>query len=184
MIKLIRNFFLLIILGSSAAMSAAPVDQFSPTGYWQQVSDEFQQPQSIMYISENNGVYEGKVVAGFLINQKPPRELCDNCPNTFQGKRILGMTIMWGYTQKGNYWGNGRILDPNQGKIYRSTLSLGNAGQELYVRGYLGIPLFGRSQTWHRLSDAQALELAKTAYQSIIAETIESQKAATVSQDQ
>ena len=50
----------------------------------------------------------------------------------------------------GNQWSGGEILDPENGKTYRATMKLIDGGQRLVVRGYIGLPLFGRSQTWLR----------------------------------
>jgi uncharacterized protein (DUF2147 family) len=47
-------------------------------------------------------------------------------------------------------WSGGEILDPENGKSYRATLKLVDGGQTLVLRGYIGLPLFGRSQRWLR----------------------------------
>jgi uncharacterized protein (DUF2147 family) len=52
------------------------------------------------------------------------------------------------------YWKGGTILDPNNGKTYHSTLQLADNNKQATVRGYIGIPLFGRSQIWHRVANA------------------------------
>jgi uncharacterized protein (DUF2147 family) len=44
----------------------------------------------------------------------------------------------------------GEILDPDEGRVYKCRIVLSEGGQKLEVRGYIGIPLFGRSQTWIR----------------------------------
>ena len=44
----------------------------------------------------------------------------------------------------------GQILDPDNGKVYRSTVRLTDNGKKLNVRGYIGVPMLGRSQTWVR----------------------------------
>ena len=48
---------------------------------------------------------------------------------------------------KTGYWSGGEILDPKEGKIYKVKLSTED-GKKLDVRGYIGIALIGRTQTW------------------------------------
>ena len=45
---------------------------------------------------------------------------------------------------------DGKILDPDSGKIYDVKLELADGGRTLNVRGYLGIALLGRTQRWKR----------------------------------
>lgn len=144
----------------------------NPVGYWKQMSDN-NQPQSIMYLwLDNHHILHGKVVAGFLMNGKVPQGICAHCPAPFTNKPILGMEILWGFTNEDedddNYWSNGFLLDPDRASIYHGTLTLENNGNSMKVRGYIGIPLFGRTQTWYHLTDDQAKAIGKTAYQSII----------------
>jgi uncharacterized protein (DUF2147 family) len=48
-----------------------------------------------------------------------------------------------------NEWVNGDIYDPNSGSTYRSRVRLVNA-QTLHVRGYIGIPFFGKTMIFFR----------------------------------
>ena len=60
---------------------------------------------------------------------------------------------MWGLTRESGeeWWESGSILDPDNGKTYRCKIRLTNGGKNLDVRGYVGISLFGRTQTWNRI---------------------------------
>ncbi len=60
------------------------------------------------------------------------------------------MTILWGLKKTGETYEGGKILDPKNGKIYDSKAKLVDGGQKLEVRGFMGVSLLGRTQTWDR----------------------------------
>jgi len=63
---------------------------------------------------------------------------------------VLGLRIMEGFTEVGgNNWGNGTCYDPKSGNTYRGKIHL-VAPDRLELRGYVGIPFFGRSSVWTR----------------------------------
>ena len=86
-------------------------------------------------------------------NDKPgdsPRFDDLNPDPALRDRPLLGMTILSGFTYEGDgRWTGGRIYDPNSGKTYRATIRQINANK-LKLRGYIGISLFGRSDTWTR----------------------------------
>jgi uncharacterized protein (DUF2147 family) len=53
--------------------------------------------------------------------------------------------------QSGLDYEGGTILDPDTGKLYKASMSLDPEGSRLTVRGYIGLPIFGRSQNWTRV---------------------------------
>jgi uncharacterized protein (DUF2147 family) len=60
------------------------------------------------------------------------------------------MIILRGVRQSGDGYSAGQILDPDEGEVYKCRIALLEDGRKLDVHGYIGIPLFGRSQTWIR----------------------------------
>ena len=60
------------------------------------------------------------------------------------------MVIMDGMKAKGEVFEGGHILDPDNGETYQCKIKLDSTGNKLEVRGFIGVSLLGRSQTWLR----------------------------------
>ncbi|MDH3337595.1 MAG: DUF2147 domain-containing protein [Gammaproteobacteria bacterium] len=82
----------------------------------------------------------------------PPRYDDKNPDPDLRDRPLDGMVIMRGFKYVGDgRWTGGTIYDPNSGKTYKCTLTQVDA-DTLKVRGYIGVSLFGRSDTWTRAS--------------------------------
>jgi uncharacterized protein (DUF2147 family) len=67
-----------------------------------------------------------------------------------RSRALRGITILQGFHYAGEQvWQGGTIYDPNSGKTYKSTITLVDRNT-LKVRGFVGVSLFGRSDTWTR----------------------------------
>ena len=133
-----------LIMFAGTALQAQSV-----TGVWKTIDDESGEPKSHVKIYEENGTLYGKVIK---LLPAAVGTICKECPGDKKGKPIEGMQIMWGLEKfEEGYWGNGEILDPKKGKVYNCKLWLENE-DELTVRGYIGISLLGRSQSWYRVN--------------------------------
>ena len=124
--------------------------QSTPAGLWRTISDETGKQKSLVRITETNGEFRGKVEKLFREPGEDPNPVCDKCEGELKGKPALGMTILTGIRLDGGTYGGGKILDPNNGKVYSSKLTLIDGGKKLEVRGYIGTPLLGRTQVWLR----------------------------------
>lgn len=141
------------LLAGAAAALAQGAD--TPVGVWQTIDDNTHQPKALVQISQSDdGTLSGKVIKGLNPADKPGK-LCTACTDERKDQPILGMTIIKRMKQDGDKWDGGNILDPENGKIYRCNMHLEDGGQKLVVRGYIGISLLGRSQTWIRQDAAQ-----------------------------
>jgi len=63
---------------------------------------------------------------------------------------VIGVQILTGLKPAGDAWTGGAIYDPGSGSTYHCTLSL-EGENRLRLRGYVGVPLFGRTTTWIRV---------------------------------
>jgi uncharacterized protein (DUF2147 family) len=139
-----------VALLSLITVSCAWAQSDSPVGIWQTIDDHTGQPRALVEIDQDaNGVLSGKVVKG-LTPGEPHDRRCTACSDYRKDQPIIGMTVLSGMKKSDDDWEGGQILDPDTGRIYRCKMHLEKAGKKLVVRGYIGISLLGRSQTWIR----------------------------------
>ena len=137
-------------LRDAAAQSGAPNARLSsPVGTWHTVSDVDGKPRGVVEIREEKGVFIG-AARGTLRQGEPANPTCDRCQGDRKGKPIMGMDILTGLHADGAEWTGGEILDPDTGKVYKAKVKLIDGGKKLVLRGFIGISLIGRSQTWVR----------------------------------
>ena len=73
--------------------------------------------------------------------------------NTDPSKRktsLIGMIMLRDFKYKGGEWNGGHIYNPSDGKEYKGNIKLRD-DKTLTVRGYVGISLLGKSDTWTRI---------------------------------
>lgn len=145
-----KNLAVACLLAGAAFAAAAQTT--SPAGVWRTIDDNTKKDKSLVRIVEANGVYTGKVEK--IVDPDSPKDaVCKDCSDERKDKPVLGMTILRNVKQSGDdqtVFDGGDILDPNNGKVYRVKLKLIEGGSKLDVRGYIGAPMFGRTQTWVR----------------------------------
>lgn len=139
-----------LIAAVLALPSAWAADNSSPVGLWKNIDDETGKPKALIRITETNGVLEGKIEKLFRPADQDQNPKCIKCTDVRKDQPIIGMTILSGLKKDGDEYNGGQILDPNNGKVYKSKAELKDGGKKLSVRGYIGTPMLGRSQVWER----------------------------------
>lgn len=147
--KLLMLFSMLAIVASVSAQSTI-------LGTWKTIDDETGKERSYVEIYKaKDGLYYGKIIK--LLNRAPGTEdpYCEVCPKDDyrHGKRVIGMSIVSKMKAAGDLKSasSGKILNPEDGKIYGCNMSIEDGGKKLKVRGYMGFAALGRTQTWIRV---------------------------------
>lgn len=120
----------------------------SPVGRWKTIDDRTGKPRGVVRIYEENGRLYGKIESS--LDPREQRENCVKCPGNRKNQPILGLVILSGMEKSGGGYSGGEILDPDTGGVYQCKLRLMDQGKRLLVRGFIGISLLGRNQTWLR----------------------------------
>ena len=143
--KRIALFITTAFLLSHAAYSQNKIDDI--IGVWLTGGKE---PAKIQIYKSGDKLY-GKII--WLQNPIEGGKQRVDANNPDKSKRnepIIGLVILKGFKFNGDdEWKGGDIYDPENGKTYSSYIYLKDKNT-LKVRGYVGISLLGRTETWAR----------------------------------
>lgn len=122
----------------------------TPLGLWKSIDDLTNKPAALIRITEIDGKLQGRIEKIFPEPGESANPVCEECEGDLKNQPVVGMIILKGMHLAGDEYIGGQILDPDSGKIYRCTMKMLDGGNKLIIRGYVGIPLLGRSQVWVR----------------------------------
>ncbi|WNY65291.1 DUF2147 domain-containing protein [Borreliella carolinensis] len=123
-------------------------------GYWVGYNDVSNIKNSIIYIYKYNGEIYGRILT--VIKDGKEYDTKNPSGDTvvgFENLAIEGLDFMWGlkYSSSSKRWDGGKIIDPKNGKIYNSEMSVDSKTGNLITKGKVWI--FGRSKIWTRAKD-------------------------------
>lgn len=140
----------LLSLGLITLLSFAPADDPDAIlGTWLTGSKK-----GHVQIYKQGNQYFGKIVwlkEPLNPTTNKPKTDASNPNPTKRNQPLLGLVNLRGFEYQGdNIWEEGKIYDPENGKEYSCKLTLRDKNT-LDVRGYVGISLIGRTDTWQRV---------------------------------
>jgi uncharacterized protein (DUF2147 family) len=138
-----------VLFAAALLLPVIACAQSTPVGLWKTIDDDGKTAKSLVRISEQGGTLVGNIDK-LLDPTAATDSKCDKCSDDRKDKPVVGLQIIRGVKAEGDgVWGGGEILDPNNGKTYRTRLKPVDGGKKLEMRGYIGP--FYRSQLWQRV---------------------------------
>ena len=148
---MMRGWLGAVVLAVMTGLGAgAAHGQSAAVGRWKTVDDSTGKAKSIVLLYLENGKLYGKVEKILDPDPTNPQEICRKCEGELHDKPIVGLRFLWEMTASGEEWTGGNILDPHTGGVYRCILTVVDGGKRMKVRGYVGVPMLGRTQYWVR----------------------------------
>lgn len=74
----------------------------------------------------------------------------NNPDEAFRSKPLLGLRVLKDFEYTNNNWENGTIYDPENGNTYNCKITPKD-DNTIEIRGYVGVPTFGRTDVWKRM---------------------------------
>ena len=111
--------------------------------------------KGVVQIYKEGNKYNGKIIWLQTPNYEDGKPKVDkHNPDVAKQKTpLMGLNMLSGFVFEGDKWVNGTIYDPEKGKTYSCKISM--KGDMLDVRGFIGISLIGRTDTWYKVQAKQ-----------------------------
>ena len=158
------RFLLLVLLLPWLNLAQAVNQATAMVGVW-----TTQDGKARVQIVEQGSRFKGQIVwlKEPLFPDNDPRGMAgkpkvdrNNPDGHLRTRAILGLPLLEGFHYAGDdVWSGGTIYDPESGKTYSCSINLTKDGS-LRIRGYVGIPLFGRTEIWKRYHPDAAVTTA------------------------
>jgi uncharacterized protein (DUF2147 family) len=133
---------LLTAIFATVALAQNP----TTTGNWQYVDGT---KTTFIKTFEENGSLKAVIEKVTKDGKEDPAAACGSCSGENKGKPMKGLLILWDTKKDGNNWKEGKLLDPESGRIVNGKVEPLEGGKKLNVKG--NVAFISKTQLWVRV---------------------------------
>jgi uncharacterized protein (DUF2147 family) len=141
--KIVATTILIGVLPQAAADG-------SLAGRWATFDGKTKQRRSVIEIVLNGSEARGRIVELYVQPGEEPDPVCQDCPGNARNRKIRGLQILTLRAEPSSGTWQGKVLDPEEGRVYMCVARLSTDNKHLELRGYVGFEIFGRTEVWAR----------------------------------
>lgn len=136
---------MLKLFALTAFFAAAALAQNSAVGNWQ-----FVDGPKTTYIKtfEEGGQLKATIEKVTKDGKEDPAAACGKCSGDSKDKPMKGLLILWDTKKDGDNWKEGKLLDPESGRVVTGKVELAEGGKKLNVKG--SVAFISKTQIWVR----------------------------------
>ncbi|NML22258.1 DUF2147 domain-containing protein [Pseudoflavitalea sp. G-6-1-2] len=141
-----KQFLLLTVLSFFTAAAAFSQQGDQILGQW--LSEE---KDGKIEVYKQGSKFFGKLVWAdkmYEADGKTSRKDVKNTDESQRSRPLKDLILLTNFVYDDGTYVDGKIYDPKSGKTYSCKMTLN--GNMLNIRGYVGLPMFGRTSVWTR----------------------------------
>jgi len=140
------------ILASAGALCFPALSEQVPgiEGKWLAFESDLKTPRALIVIARDGDRIVGTVTQLLDQEENGSDPVCQRCEGAYRNRKIIGLPILFLGLEHRDGAYRGTILDPEDGRTYRCVVSPNATRDTLTIRGFVGMPIFGRDETWVR----------------------------------
>ena len=131
------------LFAMSTLFAAAALAQGPAVGNWQYVDGP---KTTFIRTYEEGGQLKAVIEKVTKGGQEDAAAACDKCSGDTKGKPMKGLLILWDTKKDGDNWKEGKLLDPDSGRIVNGKVEVMDGGKKLNVKG--SVSIISKTQAW------------------------------------
>ena len=134
------------IFAMSTLFAVAALAQGPAVGNWQYVDGP---KTTFIRTFEEGGQLKAVIEKVTKGGQEDAAAMCDKCSGDTKGKPMKGLQILWDTKKDGDNWKEGKLLDPDSGRIVVGKVEVMDGGKKLNVKG--SVAFISKTQAWTKV---------------------------------